>query len=113
MIIKGEVTTTQSIIDHYSELNIQTKTNDQNKLKSFVAPQLISALNKEKQMLRVAVIQPSNAKVPSEDKVIEFKFNMNQFSISDKVDLFKKTSELICSDLISASVAKDRLQKDY
>lgn len=25
MIIKGEVTTTQSIFDHYSELNIQTK----------------------------------------------------------------------------------------
>ena len=38
---------------------------------------------------------------------------MNQFSVSDKVDLFKKTSELICSDLISASVAKDRLQRDY
>lgn len=38
---------------------------------------------------------------------------MNQFSISDKVDLFKQTSELICSNLISASVSKDRLQKDY
>ena len=38
---------------------------------------------------------------------------MNQFSISDKVDLFKQTSELIWSDLISASVAKDRMQKHY
>ena len=38
---------------------------------------------------------------------------MNQLSVSDKVDLFKQTSELICSDLINASVAKDRLQKDY
>ena len=38
---------------------------------------------------------------------------MNQFSISDKVDLFKQTSELICSGLISASVGKDKLQKDY
>lgn len=38
---------------------------------------------------------------------------MNQFNISDKVDLFKKTNELICSNLIIASVAKDRLQKDY
>ena len=48
MIIKGEVTTTQSIIDHYSELNIQTKTNDQTKLKSSTAAQLICALYKEK-----------------------------------------------------------------
>ena len=38
---------------------------------------------------------------------------MNQFSISDKVYLFKQISELICLDLINASVAKDRLQKDY
>ena len=38
MIIKGEVTTTQYIIDHYSEINIQTKTNDQGKLKSSAAP---------------------------------------------------------------------------
>ena len=38
---------------------------------------------------------------------------MNQFSVSDKVYLFKKTSELIWSDLISASVAKDRLQRNY
>ena len=64
-------------------------------------------------MLKFAVIQPSKAKDASRDKVMEFKFNMNQFSISDKVDLFKQTSDLICSDLISASVAKDRLQKDY
>jgi hypothetical protein len=38
---------------------------------------------------------------------------MNQFSDSDKVDLFKHTSEMICSDLIITSVAKDRLQRDY
>lgn len=56
MIVKGKVTTTQSIIDHYSKLNDQTKTNDQDKLKSTVAPQLISALDKEKQMFKVAII---------------------------------------------------------
>ena len=112
-MVKGEVTTTQSIIDHYSEPNDQTKTNDQDKLKSTAAPQLISALDKEKQMLKVAIIQPSKAKNVSKEKVTEIKFNMNQFSISDKVDLFKQTSELICLDLISASVAKYRLQKDY
>ena len=48
MIIKGEVTTIQSIIDHYLELNIQTKTNDQGKLNSYVAPHLVSSLDKEK-----------------------------------------------------------------
>ena len=38
---------------------------------------------------------------------------MSQFSIVDKVDIFKKTSELICSDLISTSVSKEKLQRDF
>ena len=38
---------------------------------------------------------------------------MSQFSIVDKVDLFKQTSELICSDLISTSISKEKLQRDY
>ena len=38
---------------------------------------------------------------------------MNQFSVSDKVYLFKQTSEIMCSDLINASVTKDTLQRDY
>ena len=62
MMVKGEVTSTQSIIDHYSELNDQTKTNDQEQLRSTASPQLISALDREKQMLKVAIIQPSKAK---------------------------------------------------
>ena len=64
-------------------------------------------------MLKVAIMQPLKAKNTSEDTVTEIKFNMNQLSISDKVDMFEQTSELICSDLISASTAKYRLQKDY
>jgi len=64
-------------------------------------------------MLKVVVIHPSKAKDASKDRVTQFKFNMNQFSVSDKVDLFKQTSEVICSDLISALVRKDRLQRDY
>ena len=59
-------------------------------------------------MLKVAIIHPSKAKSTSEDKVTEIKFNMNQFSISDKVDLFKQTSVLICLGHISASLSKDR-----
>ena len=48
MMVKGEVTTTQSIIDHSSELNDQMQFNDQDKLKSTVAPHLISALDRKK-----------------------------------------------------------------
>lgn len=64
-------------------------------------------------MLKVTTIHPSKGKDASEDRVSKFKFNMNRFSVSDKVYLFKQTNELICSDLISASIAKDRLQRDY
>ena len=72
MIVKGEVITTQSIIDQYSKLNIQTKTNDQDKLKSVVVAQLISALDKQKHMLKVAIIHPSKAKNASQDKSQNF-----------------------------------------
>ena len=37
---------------------------------------------------------------------------MSKFSIVDKVDLFKQTSELICSALISTYVSKEKLQID-
>lgn len=77
MMVKGEVTTTQSIIGHYSKLSDYIKLNDQDKLKNTVAPHLISALDREKQMLKVAIIQPLKAKGTSEDKVTEIKFNMN------------------------------------
>ena len=37
---------------------------------------------------------------------------MSQFSIVDKVDLFKQTSELICSNLIATLVFKDKLFRE-
>ena len=111
MMVKGEVTTTQSVIDHYLELKDQIKFNDQDKLKSVATPHLISALAGENQMLKVSIIQPLKAKGNSKDKVTEIKFNMNQFSISGKVDLFKQTSELICSDLIMHSWLKTGCRK--
>jgi hypothetical protein len=46
-------------------------------------------------------------------KIIEFKMNMNQFIIMDKVYFFKKTSELICSNLISTTVSKDKLARYF
>jgi len=38
---------------------------------------------------------------------------MRQFSIVDKVDLFKKTSEMVCSHLIRTFVSKEKIQRDY
>lgn len=47
------------------------------------------------------------------EKITEFKLNMGQFNVIDNVDMFKQTSEIICSDLISSSVSKDKLQRDF
>ena len=38
---------------------------------------------------------------------------MGQFSVVDKVDLFKQTSETIYSNLIRPPVSKDKLQRDF
>ena len=46
-------------------------------------------------------------------KIIEFKLNMNQFRCVDKVDIFKKTGELICSNLNSTTIFKDKLVRDF
>jgi hypothetical protein len=48
-----------------------------------------------------------------EKKITEFKLKMSQFSVVDKVDFFKQTSELICSGLITTFVSKDKLERDY
>ena len=47
------------------------------------------------------------------EKITEFKFNMDEFGVVDKVDLFKQTSEMICFDLIRTSVSRDKLQRDF
>ena len=38
---------------------------------------------------------------------------MNQFSVVDKVDFFKQTNELICSNLINTTISKDKLFRDF
>jgi len=63
--------------------------------------------------MKIVVIRPPKAGDTLNERVTEFKFNMSQFSVIDKVDLFKKTSELICSDLISTYVSKDKSQRDF
>ena len=76
-------------------------------------PQCISALDKETQLMRIAVIQSPKAGDMPTEKITEFKLNMGQFSVIDKVDLFKQTSEIICSDFINTFVFKEKLQRDF
>ena len=80
MVIKGKTTNTQSIIEHYSDLNAQMRKDrqsKQDKLKNISSPQLISALDKEKHVM-IVVIQPSKTGDIPDDKDTKFKFNMNQ-----------------------------------
>ena len=82
-------------------------------MKDTQSPQLISALDKDTQLMRIAVIQPPKVGDMPNETITEFKFNMGQFSVVYKVDLFKQTSDMICSDLISTFVYKDKLQRDF
>lgn len=82
-------------------------------MKDTQSPQLTSALDKDTQVMRIALIQPPKAGDMLNEKIIEFKFNVVQFRVVDKVDLFKQTSEMICSNLINTSISKDKLQRDF
>lgn len=68
------------------------------KMKDTQSPQLISALEKDTQLMKIAVIQPPKSGVMPTEKITEFKLNMDQFSVIAKVDLLKQSSEIICSD---------------
>lgn len=82
-------------------------------MRSTQPPQLISALDKKSHLMKFIVIQPSLTSGPQGKKIIEFKLNMSQFNIVDKVDIFKQISEIICFGLISTSVSKEKLQRDF
>jgi hypothetical protein len=82
-------------------------------LRSTQPPQLISALDKKSQMMKIVVIQPATVGNVQNKKITEFKLKMNQFSVVEKVDLFKWTNELICSNLVSTTVSKDKLFIDF
>ena len=64
-------------------------------------------------MMKIVVIQPATIGDVQNKKIIEFKLNMNQFSVVDKVEFFQHTSELICSNLINTIVSKDKLFRDF
>ena len=63
--------------------------------------------------MKIVVIQPTTVGEAKRQKITKFKLNMNQFSVVDKVEFFKQTSELICSNLISTTVSKDKLVRDF
>ena len=62
--------------------------------------------------MKIALIQPTIVGDVQNKKITEFKLNMNQFSVVDKVDFFKHSSDLICSNLINTTVSKDKLFRD-
>ena len=112
----NEIDTKKTILEHYSSLKVRAnKERESTKdiLRSTQTPQLISALDKKSQLMKITIIQPLGIGDPQNKKIIEFKLNMSQFSVVDKVDLFKQTSELICSNLISTYVSKDKLFRDF
>ena len=59
--------------------------------------------------MKIAVIQPPGIGDPKNKKITEFKINMSQFSVVDKVDIFKQTSEPIFSNLISTTISEEKL----
>ena len=59
------------------------------KLRSTQPRKLISALDKKSHLMKIPVIQPPLTGDPQGKKITEFKLNMSQFSIVDKVDIFK------------------------
>lgn len=95
-----EVDTEKSILEHYSSLKVQASKErelTEEKLRSTQPPQLISALDKKIQMMKIAIIQPPSTRDLQNKKITKFKLNMSQLSVVDKVDFFKQTSELIFS----------------
>ena len=77
---------TQSIIQSYTD--VKEKEIKLDKLMDTQSPQLISALEKDTQVMRIAIIQSQKAGDMLNEKITEFKFNMGQFSVVDKGDLF-------------------------
>ena len=110
------IDTGNSIVEHYNYLNVQARKEREivgDKLRSTQPSHFISALDKKRHLMKIIVIQPPLIGDPQGKKTTEFKLNMSQFSIVDKVDLFKKTNELICSDLIITFVSKEKIQRDF
>ena len=102
----------RAIVQYYSSLKLQANQDSdvaEEEARDDQSPQLISALDRKRQLMKIVFIQPAVVGEAQKRKVTEFKLSMNQFSVTDKVDFFRQTSELICSNLISTSVSKGKL----
>ena len=101
-------------MDLYIYLNFQDqkeRERNEEKMKNSKHPSLISALDRKKQSMKIAMIEPSSTSGLSSKKVSEFKLDMSQFNVMDLVDLFKQTSELIFLDLVNVSISKEKTSK--
>lgn len=111
-----EVDTEKYILEHYSYLKVhasQERELTEERLRCTQPPQLINALDKKSQMMKIEVIQPPSIEDLQNKKINKFKLNMSQFNVVDKVDFFKQTSELFFSNLISTIMSKDKLFRDF
>ena len=111
-----EVDTEKSLLEHYSSLKVQASQErelTEERLRNTQPPQLINTLYKKRQMMKIGFIQPPSIGDLQNKKIIEFKLNMNKFNVVDKVYFLKQTSELICLNLISTTVSKGKLFRDF
>ena len=111
-----EIDNEKTLMQHYSSLKLQAneeRDDIEEEIRSTQPSQLISDLDRKSQVMKIVVIQPAIVGEAQKKKITEFKLNMNQFSVVDKVDFFKQTSELICSNLIITSISKDNLARDF
>ena len=90
---KGKtINTEKAILEHYNSLNMQAEKESittQEQLRATQPQQLVTALDKKSQMMKVVVIQPPVRREIPNKKITEFKLNMSQFSVVDKVDFLK------------------------
>ena len=63
--------------------------------------------------MKKVAIKPSSTSGLSSEKAIEFKLDMSQFNVMERVDFFKQTNELLCSDLVNVSISKENFQKNF
>ena len=86
------IDTEKTIREHYADLAAASKIKRnqvREKLRTEHPPQMPTTLAKESQMMKVVVIQPPIKGQSTNKEITEIELNMGQFSIVDKVDLFK------------------------
>ena len=83
-IIGEQVDTEKTLIENYVSLKLQESQEreiTEEKFRSTQPPQLISALDKKIQMMKIVMIQQATVGEAQKKKITELKLNMNQFSV--------------------------------